>query len=303
MRIPDFPLPRGFQWQYHFILWVQSFHNPFLNHAAVVLSYLGTESFYILLLPIVFLTVSRKHGLRLAYVFLTSMFINAWLKSVFLIARPIGVPGIRSYYMSSATGMSMPSGHAQGTMTFFTVVSHWCRQRWILWIGMLLVLLIGVSRLYLGLHWPFDVMVGWAIGLVVGRIGWTIGRWWTYRNVPFRFSLVFAVLFPALLCSFTHDSTAIEYAALLFSMGTGAVLEKQFIRSAIDNVWWKRVCAGVMGIAGIFAIQWLLKGQMSDPLWRVVSDLFIGWWTTVIAPWIFLKLDVYRMEDVLDVVN
>lgn len=297
MPTPDFPLPNGFGWQYHFILWIQSFHKPYFDHIAVALSYLGTESFYMFLLPIVFLTVNRKFGMRLAYVFLTSMFLNSWLKSELRIARPIGIPGVKSTYLSSATGLSMPSGHAQGPMTFFAALSRWAENKWLLRLTSVLVLLIGLTRIYLGLHWPLDVLIGWGLGLLVGRVGWTIGQWWSYRRIPFHFSIVFAVLFPAILFYFTHDGMAQEYAALLFALGTGNAIEQQFVHSKMDHPWWKRICAGIIGIAGLLAIQWALKGQMSELPWRLLKDLLFGWWATLAAPWLFLKLDVYRPKD------
>lgn len=297
MRNPDFPLPQGFAWQYHFILWIQSFHNSVLDHVAVALSYLGTEPFYMFLLPIVFLTVNRKFGMRLAYVFFTSMFLNSWFKSELQIVRPVGIPGVKSAYLSSATGLSMPSGHAQGTMTFFAAISQWIDSKWLLRAASVLVLLIGLSRIYLGLHWPLDVLVGWGIGLVVGHVGWTIGQWWSYRQIPFRFSIVFAVLFPAMLFYVTNDPLAQQYATLLFAMGTGTAIEQQFVHSRIDKPWWKRICAGVIGVAGLIAIQWALQGSMSDLPWRLLRDLLFGWWTTLAAPWLFLKLDVYKPKD------
>lgn len=205
MSIPSFPLPNGFGWQYHFILWIQSFHTPLLDKLATWLSWLGTESAYLIVLPILFLAVNRTLGMRLAYVFVTSMFVNAWLKDALQIARPIGVPGIRSGYISSATGLSMPSGHAQGTMTFFAGISKWTKRRFVMWLGIVLVAGIGLSRIYLGLHWPLDVLVGWGVGLVIGVAGWQIGRWWSYRQVPFAYAVAFAVLFPGLLLTVDHQ--------------------------------------------------------------------------------------------------
>ncbi|MFB5190855.1 phosphatase PAP2 family protein [Alicyclobacillus fastidiosus] len=296
MATPKFSLPAGFGWQYHAILWLQSFHTPILDKVAMVMSYLGTESFYLIILPMIMLVFSRQFGLRMTYVFLTSMFFNAWLKSVIQIARPIGVPGIRSGYVSSATGLSMPSGHAQGAMTLYAAVVRPFSNRVLRYLLLLVVLCIGISRIYLGLHWPMDVFVGWLLGLVIGSSGWQIGRWWSYREIPWHFALLFAVLFPAVLFYFNHDPLGAEYATYLFAVGTGAVLERRFVHSRIDGVWWKRICAGVLGLGGIVAIQWLLQGAAADLPGRLLRDLLDGWWVTVGAPWAFLKLNVYQIN-------
>ncbi|EPZ44195.1 phosphatase PAP2 family protein [Alicyclobacillus acidoterrestris] len=296
MATHTFPLPAGFGWQYHFILWIQSFHTPILDKVATVLSYLGTESFYLIILPIVFLAFSRQFGLRLTYVFLTSMFFNAWLKSVIQIARPIGVPGVRSLYLSTATGLSTPSGHAQGTITLWASLVRYLPTRVLRYALLTLVLLIGILRVYLGLHWPMDVVLGWLLGLIIGYAGWQIGRWWSYRGIPWHFALAFAILFPAVLFYFNHDPRGAEYAAYLFAIGTGSVIERRFIHSAIEAVWWKRICAGVIGVGGMVAIQWGLQSTESVLPWLLLRDLLIGWWVTVGAPWIFLKLNVYQPD-------
>ncbi|EJY54868.1 phosphoesterase PA-phosphatase related protein [Alicyclobacillus hesperidum URH17-3-68] len=303
MPTPTFPLPEGFGWQYHLIRWIQSFHTPWLDKLAVGLSFLGTESVYLLILPILFLAVNRTLGMRLAYVFLTSMYTNAWLKSVFHVARPLGVPGIRSGYISSATGLSMPSGHAQGTMTFFAGIAKWFRRRYIMWIGIILVAAIGISRIYLGLHWPLDVVVGWGIGLLIGICGWQLGRWWTYRQVPFPIALAFSVVFPALLLAVDHHGAAGVYAAFLMAIGAGAAIERQFLHTDIQPAFWKRICVAIIALAGIVAIQWAVQARLEQPLWQYVRVVLVAAWTTLGAPWLFWKLDLYRQEDARDIVR
>lgn len=297
MSIPSFTLPKGFGWQYYFILWLQSFHTPLLDKLATWLSFLGTESMYMVILPILFLAVNRTLGMRLSYVFMTSMFVNAWFKAALHVARPIGVVGIRSGYISSATGLSMPSGHAQGTMTFFAALSKWVQKRFVLWIGMVLVAGIGVSRVYLGLHWPLDVLAGWGLGLVMGLAGWQLGRWWSYREIPFGYALSFAILFPAALLAIDHRGSAGEYAVFLLFMGVGSVVERKYLNTRIDGLFWKRICIAIIAMGGIVAIQWALKTKLGDESWLFARDALIALWTTLGAPWVFLKLDLYRREE------
>lgn len=296
---PDFPLPYGYLWQYRLLIWIQSFHSPILDKVAVWLSVLGIEKFYILILPILFWSVHKKFGLRLAYVFITGMFINAWLKAAWQIVRPIGVPGIRSGYLSSATSYSMPSGHAQGPMMFWTMLYRWTKRKWIVFLGSILVLLIGLSRLYLGLHWPIDVLVGWGLGLLIGGLGWALGVWWSYRKAPFHWRLFFAITLPLLLYAFHHHGSGSEYAAYLFGIGVGAVFEERFVQSSLDKAVWKRICASIIGIGGIIAVQWIVKWAGHSLGWLLLRDMGIGIWGTWIAPWLFIKSGLYHHEPSL----
>ncbi|SIT05676.1 phosphatase PAP2 family protein [Alicyclobacillus vulcanalis] len=296
MSKASFPLPQGFAWQYDLIVWLQSYHSAVLDRVAASFSLLGNESFYFAVLPVAILAVDRALGMRLAYVFFTSMYLNAWLKSYYHIVRPIGVPGIQSGYISSATGLSMPSGHAQGTMTFFVAIAQWLRRRAWLWVAVLLSIAVGVSRVYLGLHWPMDVAVGWLAGLVVGIVGWQVGRWWTYRGIPFGVAVVLAVLFPAILLVAARDATSSVYAAFLLVGGVGAAVEKRFLATQIDPVLWKRVACGVIALGGVVAVQCAVQAHLDEPLWQYARAIAVACWTTLVAPWLFSLVGLYTRE-------
>ncbi len=299
MRVytPDFPLPNGYLWQYNFLVWLQSYATPDLDKVAKWLSMVGLENVYMVVLPIVFWSIHRTVGLRLAYVFLASMYSNEWLKQVTKIVRPIGVPGIRSLYTESSNGIySLPSGHAQGPMTFWVIIGKWIRQKWFWPLALLLVLAIGLSRLYLGLHWPIDVLIGWGLGLLFGVCGWWMGKWWTYRAFAFKIRMTFALLLPGALLLVHRGSASAEYAALLLGLGVGALLEEKYLGTDMDPAIWKRVCASVIGIAGLIALKWIIKWP-PDTIWLVSRDVLMGLWGTLGAPYVFQLCGVYRRGE------
>ncbi len=293
----DFPLPSGYGWQYHLLLWLQSFHSPILDQVARAVSFTGLEWFYMLVLPVLFWAVNREIGLRLTYVFLTSMYVNAWTKVLFHVRRPTGVPGIRTDFASSASGLSMPSGHAQGTLTFWWMVGAWAKRRWLWFVALVLVFAIGVSRLYLGLHWPLDVLTGWAFGLAFAVVGWALGKWWSYRSYSFSIRLTMAIAFPLVLLLLHRDSTSASYASLLLGIGSGAALEERWLKLRIDPVLWKRISAAVIGIAGLIAVQWLIKWPQDTVFWEVLKGLLTGLWGTLLAPYVFELCGLYKKKD------
>lgn len=300
------PLPVGFVWQYHLLLWAQSFHTPMLDKVASWLTYLGTEWFYVLVLPILFWSVNKSIGLRVAYVFLCSMYVNTWLKDAVSLGRPIGLPGVRSLLVSTATGASFPSGHAQGPATFWMLASRAIRRGWFWVLAFVLIAGIGASRLYLGLHWPVDILVGWALGLVFGLLGWSIGKWWTYRQYSFPIRLTFAILIPVLGILFHSGPLSLGYAAILLGVGVGAVVEDRFMKLQMEKDWWKRACAAVIGLAGLAGLFLLYKwgvflwitstSEASYSLLGALRDLLMGVWATVGAPYLFYLSGLYRRE-------
>ncbi|MFZ1427735.1 MAG: phosphatase PAP2 family protein [Geminicoccaceae bacterium] len=79
---------------------------------------------------------------------------------------------------------SFPSGHATGSaaayLTLGALLARFQRQRrlkiYLMSVAVLLTLMIGVSRLYLGVHWPTDVLAGWTLGSCWALMCWTIAR-------------------------------------------------------------------------------------------------------------------------------
>ncbi|WP_193376467.1 phosphatase PAP2 family protein [Mycobacterium sp. UM_CSW] len=88
----------------------------------------------------------------------------------------------------AADGYSFPSGHATGTAAIM-VISAWMIARWLItgWTGRVIVwavaigsaLVIGYSRVYLGVHYVSDVLAGWLLGLAWAGIVMLVGSWWT----------------------------------------------------------------------------------------------------------------------------
>lgn len=100
--------------------------------------------------------------------------------------RPDLVP-----HMMRETSSSFPSGHAMmSAVTYLTLGSLLARitperrlKIYFLFVAVLLTALVGASRVYLGVHWPTDVLAGWCAGFAWAMLCWLIARWWL-KNRP-----------------------------------------------------------------------------------------------------------------------
>ena len=122
------------------------------------------------------LTVGKRHA-ALAVIIAVGggILISSLVKEFIDRPRPDLVP--HGSYVSTA---SFPSGHSMMAATVYLTLAamlvrvrpRWRTRLFILFSAVVIVLLVGVSRVYLGVHWPTDVLAGWTVGA-----GWAIGCW------------------------------------------------------------------------------------------------------------------------------
>jgi undecaprenyl-diphosphatase len=118
---------------------------------------------------------------------LTGIAASFLLKRFFDRPRPDAVPHLSDVYTSS-----FPSGHSMmSALVYLTlaaliapVLKRFRLRVYILMVALLLTFLVGVSRVYMGVHYPTDVLAGWAAGLVWASICWVIARSIPMRDVP-----------------------------------------------------------------------------------------------------------------------
>lgn len=157
--------------------------NPFVDSVMVLLTSFG--AFYFL--PFIAIWPWLKGHKRLAFdivvVVVIATIVSEALEFVIRRQRPFEVLAdtkiISFYGLASASGYSFPSGHAT---RIFAVVTMFCLGRrlrfWM--IGLSLAVLVGLSRIYLGLHWPSDILAGAVLGIVV-----TLALHWIARREGF----------------------------------------------------------------------------------------------------------------------
>jgi undecaprenyl-diphosphatase len=107
------------------------------------------------------------------------------LKQVFARTRPDIVP-----HLVRVEGHSFPSGHSMAAaviyLTLGALLARFAARRrirvYIVGISLLLTVLIGITRVYLGVHYPSDVLAGWALGLAWALLCWLAARYLQYRG-------------------------------------------------------------------------------------------------------------------------
>jgi membrane-associated phospholipid phosphatase len=284
------------QWGLDLIRTVQLVHGPVLDGLFKAITFLGEEDFFMILLPLVLWCVDFASGMRLAVVFLTSTYVNDGLKAVFAHPRPFELdPSVKLY---DAEGYGLPSGHSQSAVIVWGTLAAELRKRWLWIVAVVLMVLIGFSRIYLGVHFPTDVLGGWAVGvgflMLYLAVGPRLEAWLVQSKVTIQ--LLLAVLLPIALLLIYASDTATTVMGVLIGAGVGAILTEQSLHFSADGPLWQRVARLVVGSVVIVGLRYGLKLIFPDegePLYflmRTVRYGVMGLWAGLGAPWLFLRL-------------
>jgi membrane-associated phospholipid phosphatase len=149
-------------WGIPWILKLQSLGN-WLTPPMQFFTFLGLEQFYILVMPAVLWCFDIGLGLRVGMILLTSNMLAFTLKLAFGLPRPYWISR-RVQALSTEWSFGLPSSHAMNAVTLWGRLAAAIQQRWALVTAVSLTLLISLSRIELGVHFPADVIAGWIFG-------------------------------------------------------------------------------------------------------------------------------------------
>ncbi len=141
------------------------------------LSFLGEETALVLILGLLYWCLNKKFGIYVGTNLLIGVVLNPLIKNVAIRRRPYfdheGVKCLRpvekgaDLYDISAQGYSFPSGHSMNGAIAYGSVANYMRKRAVTIIAVVITVLIGISRVLAGVHYPTDVLGGWAVGAIV----------------------------------------------------------------------------------------------------------------------------------------
>ena len=207
------------------ILALQSFASPLADRLVLLLTNLGSEQAYIVLLIVTFVGINPVVGQRLAIALLASFYLNQHTKAFFNTPRPFELdPAIArsEEAIQTALGAAFPSGHAQGATTFWGLAAMYVRQTWFWIFVVILIIAMSLSRIYLGVHFPIDVIGGILIGLVImGVAYWLFNELKVLKDTP-KSLIIIVTLVVLLIFQFafpTVDSSLLLGATGAFIIG------------------------------------------------------------------------------------
>lgn len=242
------------------VLFVQSYAAPLWDAVFIFFSALGVQDFYLAAIPLIYWCLDRPFGVRLAVFFSASMDLNGYLKDLFALPRPGGA-NLRIVYQESGTGYGFPSGHAQGSTTFWGYLAYHFKKPWLTLLAVAVIALVSLSRVYLGLHFPADVLGGVAIGLaILGLITLVHSRDWESANL-WRYSLSLVVPLLALLL-YSGDLAYTLAGSVTGTLWGYWALGVNFPKAA-KLTWQRQLFKIVLGLLLLTLVRYGLKPLLS----------------------------------------
>lgn len=296
-------------WGYQVLLSVEGMRNGFMDAVFPIITDIGSEMGYLVILSLVYWCISKPVGQGLAYAYLFSTTLNTWIKDIWRIPRPddpalegtLERAGItrRLNPLRHETSPSFLSNHTQGAVVSWGYMAYGFKKAWFWVVAVIMVALLGFSRMYLGVHFPQDVIGGLVVG-VVYLLLWLLAEPYV-RTRLFELNLgwryVLAVLAPLTVLMVHPVEGAATPMGAAIGLGVGFVLEGQTLCFAVEGKWWRRVLRGALGLVVVFAVYFGLSalfglfdesmGAVMEIVWRIVRYALVGFVGGWVAPWLF----------------
>jgi membrane-associated phospholipid phosphatase len=291
-------------WGVAVIVWLQQWSCPELDILFKAFTWMGNEGCYLVILPFVYWCVDRGSGARLAVLLLFSVYVNAVVKSLAHQPRPFQYdPAVKR--MVSAGGGGFPSGHTQGTAVVWGYIMNRFRRNWVWATGIVMMVFVPLSRLYLGVHFPTDLLGGYVIGAILLLLWlWLeppIEKWLSGKGLLWHLAAAVGGPLFLVMIFIARETYILVPAGSLMGLAVGIVLERRWIGFEAEGSWNQRAIRFVLGAAILLAIHWGVNAAFSyvasDAVFRFFRYLVVGFWISFVSPWIFVKLGLAEKRN------
>ncbi len=295
--------------QYLILKFFENTRNPLFDILANLASAAVEVNCVLILLVVLFLCVDKKLGYMAGISAFFSLTCTNLIKTMVRVPRPFMVhKDLHPIRLSTATGYSFPSGHSTSAACFYPILGRVFRNRVVMVIFALFPILAGVSRNYLGVHWPMDVAVGLIIGYTFSVLLFPFfSRLYDDEEKCVRMFLISSAV-GLILCiilgiMYHRTGDRIAYrdslisATTLFANSLGLAIERKRIHFKIAKALWKKILNALLCVLMMLVLSHIDFPESMQAIGTVIEYSAIMFWISCIYPYIAVRIGLLDREE------
>ena len=275
---------------------------PGLGDFFFLITQFGGDLLLIIILLVGYWSLSKKEAILATYILVIAVITQFWLKIAIANDRP---PASNWYPGTDPPNYSTPSGHSINSATLYGWGLVRVKKWWMAIIAIVLTTLVGISRVYLGVHFIGDVLLGWGLGIVLVILFVYLlnpAREFLSRYNTEHLLLVLVIigflmtLIAAVLPQPPNDNFG-AIGGLTIGLGLGLILEMRFVdfsNEPHEGQKWRLVLRAVIGVILVMVVMFGLSPILpSEEIWlRMIRYCLVAFTGIFIWPAIFKKANL-----------
>ncbi|BCC05861.1 MULTISPECIES: phosphatase PAP2 family protein [Bacillus cereus group] len=275
-----------------FLEWMISLEGSVLTAFLKLVSIIANETLYLIVISISYWCVSKRKAFHMIVMLCFSGYIGIMVKEFMKIPRPYTYDGIEALYEKSAAGYSFPSTHVQLSTTFWGSFMILCKKRIVWIIGIIFIILVAISRLYLRVHWLSDIIGAVLFSVIIVYLYTKVTMGLSDRKFILLQRIILAV--SLIMYVMTSQVDNLKLLGVLTGSTIGIMLENHFINMNESNDFKMQVVKTILGLSIMLIMQFILK--------KVIPDMYYlryavtGMAITFLCPFMFHMLRLKKCE-------
>ena len=255
-----------------FLYLLEKIRMPVLNEFMLLITRFGEETAFLVAAMIVFWCVDKRQGYYVLGVGFLGTITNQFMKLLFRVPRPWVLDRnftILEQAREAAGGYSFPSGHTQSAVGTFGAIARFAKNPWVRRCCVAVAVLVPISRMYVGVHTPKDVLVAAATAIVLILALYPLIHNGNGKYIPGFLAvmtaisvayLLFVELYPFPADIDPHNlQSGVKNAYTLFGCLIGLLvvyyLDEKKLHFSTDAVWWAQALKVLGGLVVVLIIK------------------------------------------------
>ena len=287
-----------FDWEPKVIIFIQNILNPILEKIAEIITFFGDEYAMILILGFLYWGYKKDLGKRIATYAVSSLIVSISLNNIVMRRRPyfdhseIKCLKPRSdegdIYDTVVQGFSFPSGHSVDSVTSYGVLGFNTKSKLLKIVFIIAIpIIIGISRVALGVHYPTDILAGWILAALIVFV---------VSKINNKKALYLGVLLLGIIgCFFNRSNDYFSALGIAFGFFSAFIFEEKYVNFDNTKSVPIMVIRTIGGIALFVVLDTVLKLPFSSEFLasETIVSLLIRTLRYAIAS--FILMGVYPM--------